>query len=231
MRSQDHVFMAPDGRIEGVLFDVHSTLIDQGSAAQWLECADPSGAFRDQVTPDLEQFLSRVWENAREFDPASERDLDPSTHYRVFHDLIEHGAHVSRPFADRLYETLLDPWHAYADAVPTLQQLRDMGVRVVLLSNIGIDIDHVLQREGLADVIDGRVFSLEVGHVKPEREIFEAALHVLNVPAQRALMVGDSPKDDVGAAALGIRTLILPRTAGPVHGLGIVPAMVAADYS
>jgi FMN phosphatase YigB (HAD superfamily) len=39
-------------------------------------------------------------------------------------------------------------------------------------------------------------------------------------------MVGDNPVDDVGAAALGIRTLVLPRTPAPVHGLGLVLRLV-----
>lgn len=39
-------------------------------------------------------------------------------------------------------------------------------------------------------------------------------------------MVGDSWRDDAGAAALGIRTLLLPRTTGPVHGLDAVLRLV-----
>ena len=39
-------------------------------------------------------------------------------------------------------------------------------------------------------------------------------------------MVGDNAKDDGGGSVLGMRTLILPRTAGPVHGLAAVTALV-----
>jgi hypothetical protein len=39
-------------------------------------------------------------------------------------------------------------------------------------------------------------------------------------------MVGDSSRDDVGGVPLKIRTLILPRTEGPVHGLGTILWMV-----
>jgi FMN phosphatase YigB (HAD superfamily) len=41
-------------------------------------------------------------------------------------------------------------------------------------------------------------------------------------------MVGDSGKDDAGAAHIGMRTLLLPRTRGPVHGLAVVPVLVGA---
>ncbi len=55
--------------------------------------------------------------------------------------------------------------------------------------------------------------------MKPNREIFQKALEAVGVPAANALMVGDSPQHDSGAASIGIRTLLLPRTTGPRRGL------------
>jgi beta-phosphoglucomutase-like phosphatase (HAD superfamily) len=69
------------------------------------------------------------------------------------------------------------------------------------------------------------VLSFEVGLVKPDPAIYARALELLGVPGRHALMVGDSPRDDVGGVPLNIRTLILPRTPGPVHGLGMVLQM------
>jgi HAD superfamily hydrolase (TIGR01509 family) len=229
MQSQHPSFAVAGEPIDAVLFDLHSTLVDQGSALQWLDLADPDRVFESARTPALAAFLERIWENARQFDPQSRRDLDPVQHREIFHALIEHGPGIDRDFADRIYETMLDPWHAYDDTVPTLRALREMGVHVVVLSNIGVVIDHVLERTGIAEFVDGRVLSFEVGHVKPDPEIFEAALAVTGVPASRTLMVGDSPKDDVGAAQIGIRTLLLPRTSGPIHGLDLVRGLVSAS--
>jgi FMN phosphatase YigB (HAD superfamily) len=62
--------------------------------------------------------------------------------------------------------------------------------------------------------------------VKPDEPIVRAALASLGATAAETLMVGDSGKDDAGAAHLGIRTLLLPRTAGRTHGLGAVTALV-----
>jgi HAD superfamily hydrolase (TIGR01509 family) len=215
--------------LDGVLFDLHSTLVDQGSAQEWIDLAGARLDHEPPVNDHLVAFLDRIWENARVFDPDSRRDLSHADHHRVFHELIDHGPGIDRDFADALYETMLDPWHAYADTVPTLQAIRALGVSIAVLSNIGVQVDHVLERSGITAHIDARVLSYEVGHVKPDPEIFAAALEVLNLPADRVLMVGDSPKDDVGAAALGIRTLILPRTSGSVHGLMLVADLVAAS--
>ena len=58
------------------------------------------------------------------------------------------------------------------------------------------------------------------------REIFAMAARGLGLPATDLLMVGDSVHDDGGAAVLGIRTLILPRTTGDRHGLEQVVRLI-----
>jgi FMN phosphatase YigB (HAD superfamily) len=78
----------------------------------------------------------------------------------------------------------------------------------------------------VSDLLDGVVLSFEVGLVKPDPAIYARALELLDIPGSQTLMVGDSPRDDVGGVPLKIRTLILPRTEGPVHGLGTVLQMV-----
>ena len=121
---------------------------------------------------------------------------------------------------------MLEYWIPYSDAVPTLSGLRDRGVRTALVSNVGVDIRPVLDRTGLTGLLDSIVLSYEAGAVKPAEGIFQAALNALSVEPERALMVGDSWLDDAGAAALGIRTLLLPRTRGERHGLGLVLRLV-----
>ena len=124
---------------------------------------------------------------------------------------------------------LPDQWVPFDDTLPVLRELKARGVRTVVLSNIGLDIRPLLDRTGVSALIDGVVLSFEVGRVKPDPAIYAGALEVLGVPGVRTLMVGDSPRDDVGGVPLGIRTVILPRTDGPVHGLGMVLRMVGTD--
>jgi HAD superfamily hydrolase (TIGR01549 family) len=228
MSDTPHAWPVPEP-VEGVIFDVHSTLIDQGDADQWLDAAlavDPH-----PLTPleraRLVAFLDRIWEGARVSDPDSTRDLSFEAHSRVFHTLIARGPAVDRTLANALYDVMLDTWHAYDDTVPTLVALREMGMRVCLLSNAGVPIRTVLDREGVTPWVDATVLSYEVGAVKPDPRIFQAALAALDLPAARVLMVGDNANDDGGGAHLGLRTLLLPRTSGRVHGLGAVTALVA----
>ena len=87
-------------------------------------------------------------------------------------------------------------------------------------------IQHVLDREGITPYVDAIVLSYEVGFVKPEPGIFARRTDGPRTAADDVLMVGDNANDDGGGAHLGIRTLILPRTTGRVHGLSAVTALV-----
>lgn len=223
----EHDWPTPEP-IRGVIFDIHSTLVDQGDAVTWLEAA-LAVAPHPLTTAErraLVAFLDRIWEGARISDPTSSRDLSFEDHSRVFHELIAAGPDVDRALANALYDTMLSTWHAYDDTVPTLRALRAAGVRTCLLSNAGVPIRDVLEREGTAGAYDEIVLSYEVGSVKPDPRIFHIALERLGLSPGQVLMVGDNAHDDGGAAALGIRTLILPRTSGRIHGLSAVTALV-----
>ena len=217
------------GPITGVIFDIHATLIDQGDADAWLDAAldaEPHPLSAEERI-ELVAFLDRIWEGARVKDPASTRDLSFDDHSRVFHELLGDGPAVDRRLANALYDVMLSTWHAYDDTVPTLRELRGMGISTCLLSNAGVPIRSVLDREGVAPWVDHTVLSYEVGSVKPDLRIFRAALGALGMDAEQVLMVGDNAHDDGGGTRLGLRTLILPRTAGRIHGLAAVPALIA----
>ena len=224
MRRAAHSCVPP---VKGVIFDIHSTLVDQGSASGWLEAALVRAphplSVHERAT--LESFLDLIWEGARISDPESTRDLSFAAHERVFHELLAAGPGVDPALGAALYAVMLDVWHAYDDAIPTLEALQDARVKVCLLSNAGVPIRTVLDREGLSPLVDAVVLSCEVGCVKPDTRIFQTALDAISCPAGEALMVGDSGRDDSGGTTLGIRTLILPRTSGPVHGLGAVVSL------
>lgn len=212
--------------IRAVLLDFHATLVDQGDADTWLDLAVAhAGAGVDLGPEERAAVLARlddIWSHARVIDPDSGRDHSPDAHAAVFHAVME--GHVPGSIREALYAVMLEVWRAYDDAAPLLDALRDRGIRTAVLSNVGVDIRPVMAREGLRT--DAVVLSCEVGAVKPQPEIFAAALDALGVTAEETLMVGDSWKDDAGAAALGIRTLLLPRTRGPVHGLAQVLRLV-----
>ncbi len=110
----------------------------------------------------------------------------------------------------------LDGWTSHIrhepDAVDVLDQLRARGLRIALLSNTNWPRafhEHFLERDGLAPLIDARLYTSDLGFVKPHPSVFLDALAAVGVsdPA-RAVFVGDRPYDDIhGAAGVGMRTV------------------------
>ena len=98
----------------------------------------------------------------------------------------------------------------YEDALPVMDELRRLGLKLGLVSNGARDLDAFIAHHHLH--VDAAVGSRTHGKVKPDPTIFRAVLERLGVDAREAAMVGDSPDDDVaGARALGIRAFLLDR--------------------
>jgi putative hydrolase of the HAD superfamily len=128
---------------------------------------------------------------------------------------------------DELTEALLSAlrFDAYPDARPALLRARAAGPRIVVVSNWDVSLAEVLERVGLAPLLDGVVTSAAVGAAKPQRAIFAHALALAGVAAERARHVGDTLDEDVrGALACGIPAVLLRRDAasGPPPPAGVV---------
>src|SRR3954452_13485100 len=106
-------------------------------------------------------------------------------------------------------------FQVYPDAPPVLAQLRERGVRLVVVSNWDCSLPDVLEDIGLAALVDAVVASAVVGAAKPDPRIFEAALAAAGCEPTQALHVGDSFDADIeGARRAGIPALHLDRGRG-----------------
>ena len=98
------------------------------------------------------------------------------------------------------------------DALPIIQYLRERGYRIALLSNSPPSTRNPLTNYGFEDLVECILFSFQVGHRKPERELFLALLEKLSVRPEETLMIGDSLKNDIlGAQAVGMDAILLDR--------------------
>jgi putative hydrolase of the HAD superfamily len=106
----------------------------------------------------------------------------------------------------------------YPEVPPTLERLRDDGVRRVVVSNWDVSLHAVLHRTGLTRLLSGAITSAELGAAKPSPGPFRHALTTAGVPARDAVMVGNSLAEDVtGARAAGVEPVLLVRD-GPLPG-------------
>jgi putative hydrolase of the HAD superfamily len=110
---------------------------------------------------------------------------------------------------------------AHAEAGQVLRALRERGLRTGLLSNTHWPRawhEGFLERDGLLDVLDARVYTSDIAHLKPSAEAFAALLAAVDVRADAAVFVGDRQYDDIfGAARVGMRTVWVANDVTPRH--------------
>lgn len=138
----------------------------------------------------------------------------------------ELGLDVAEALLEEAAVHHLDSWTPHIvhdpDAAEVLGELRERGLAIGLLSNTHWPRafhERFLERDGLAPLIDARLYSSELSHLKPHPSVFRAALEALDVddPA-RAVFVGDRPLDDIhGAQQVGMRAVLRPNADVPAY--------------
>lgn len=109
----------------------------------------------------------------------------------------------------------------FDDAAPALGELRELGLRVVCVSNWDCSLPEVLERAGLGALLDGVVTSASAGAQKPDPAIFAPALELAGCSPAEAIHVGDGPGDVAAARAAGIEVLRIDRSGhGDIAALG-----------
>ena len=149
---------------------------------------------RPDVTVPAE--LAELW---------ARRDLTPTDHRAAYTALVDRVGLPWPGLEDVLYDRHCAPeaWDAYPDTVSALELLRERGLPVAVLSNIGWDPRPVFKYFNVDHLIRGYVLSYEVGVKKPDPRIFQLACDVLGEAPADVLMVGDDPVADAGATAIG----------------------------
>lgn len=108
----------------------------------------------------------------------------------------------------------------FDEAEPALRELRELGLRLVCVSNWDCSLAGVLAELGLAPLLDGVVDSASAGARKPDPEIFAPALELAGCDPAEALHVGDRDDDVTAARAAGIDVLRIDRSGARAGGPG-----------
>jgi putative hydrolase of the HAD superfamily len=107
--------------------------------------------------------------------------------------------------------------HEIPGAREAVRDIAASGVAIVVVSNADGTVESQLRDHRICQVgvgpgaaITAVLDSSVVGVAKPDPAIFRLALEVAGVPAERALMVGDTPAADIaGALAAGVRPVLV----------------------
>jgi putative hydrolase of the HAD superfamily len=115
--------------------------------------------------------------------------------------------------------SLPDAWVVFPDAVPALETLRSLGLRLAVISNFDERLPSLLSGLGLAHRVDLVAPSSSLGLAKPNPRLFRHVLERLEVEPGAALHIGDHRLEDVeGAQAAGMEAVLLDR--GGEHAPG-----------
>ncbi len=161
-----------------------------------------------------------------EADPHARRSLDDAATVRrtddrergfAYFDLLLTQVGVSSSAATRsalgdlaAYHLRRNLWEHVPQGVrPALVRLRELGLRLVLVSNANGTLLAHLDRLGLTSFFDAIVDSADEGVEKPDPRLFEIALGRANARPDTAVHVGDLYHVDVvGARQAGLRPVL-----------------------
>jgi len=211
--------------IEAVLFDWGGTLTthaDQDLLEMWRAAADVLAPHDPEPLAQRLRDAELAWWHERVVDGDGSRSGTTEELVRSVEERTHLPVHEALAAYHGAWEEVVehDPV-----AIAVLQGCRDRGWRTGLLSNTHWPRElheRWLAEAGLLDLLDARVYTSDLAHMKPHPEAFAALLAALGVPPARAVFVGDRPRDDVsGAQGVGMRAVLL--TGRPVEPYAVAP--------
>ena len=103
-------------------------------------------------------------------------------------------------------------WIPFDGVAQLLDELKRKSVGLGIISNWDHSARDILAGADLSDYFDHFVISSEVGHTKPDPEIFKIALEKSGVSAQECFYIGDNYyADALGCRGVGMKALIINR--------------------
>lgn len=125
-----------------------------------------------------------------------------------------HSEPLPAGLALALFEHFASPelWRVYPDVPSQLQRWKRRGLKLAVVSNFDQRLLQLLEGLGLADAMDCVVVSSTAGAVKPDPRPFQQALQALDLAPTEVWHVGDSPEDEAGARAAGLRCVLIRRS-------------------
>ena len=196
-----------------VLFDWGGTLTSFHSVDlldAWVVAAEVLAPDRvDEVARALLAAEAEVWERTRTTMRSGRIDEVLAAASRAVELPVDESVHK---LATAAY---FDHWTpttgARSDARHTLTALKERGLATGLLSNTHWpreQHEHWLRRDGIVDLLDARIYTSDLDHVKPHAEAFHALVTAVQVEPESCVFVGDRLWDDiVGAKRLGMRAI------------------------
>lgn len=191
-------------KYKAVLFDLDDTLLDfdAGNRIAVNTLMDEIGYFDKDRYDQYEEINSMCW-SALEKGELTIEELRPKR-LEIFFEKYGVKADLNKA-VERFEELLGQQSILFSDSEEVLKKISNI-LPVGIITN---GIKHIqrnrLSKSVIMNYVSCLVISDEIGVTKPNKEIFEYALNLMNVKADECLMIGDGIYSDVlGANNAGI---------------------------
>ncbi|NJK37408.1 MAG: HAD-IA family hydrolase [Oscillatoriales cyanobacterium RM2_1_1] len=200
-------------------FGVEASAIDLNRAFFNSFSAAPAMAFPEAQPKQIAQLEFDWWQTIAEKTFQMAGVFDQFQNFpKFFQGLYSHFATA-------------DPWFVYADVKPALNQWRNCGLELGILSNFDSRIYRVLAALELQDFFTSVTISTEVGAAKPAAKIFLKALEKHNCSPDKVLHIGDSFRADYqGAKSVQIPVILLDRSINQDQSFGSAATSSISHY-
>ena len=121
---------------------------------------------------------------------------------------------VGKTIADRRLAIFLERYAPHLQPAPgareLVQHMKEDGLRLIVASSAKPDeLDVLLTKARVDDLLPARTTSADAGETKPAPDIVAVALKKIGLQADQVLMLGDSPYDIAAAGKIGVGVIAL----------------------
>ena len=182
--------------IKAIIFDFGNVLLE------W----DPRNVYKRYFPDDpegMEQFLKEI--NFMDWNLQQDKGRPFKEGVSLLSEKFPHHSHLIQAYHDHWIDSVGE---SIIGTVEILKQLKQAGYPLYGLSNWSAEtFPHAREKYDFFDLLDGMVISGEVGHIKPDPEIFQLMLDKIGRPAQECLLIDDSLANIDQAKSMGFAVI------------------------
>lgn len=206
-------------KIKAIGFDIGGTLVDYNKPFNW--SASYEEAIRYMCQKNEINLTEKRIENAKEIltkynTRVNPREKEVSANV-IFGEILEAwGEDLSRIKVAKkaFFEFFQREADVYPDAEKLLKYCKENGIKCAVYTDVAYGMDDEFALQDIAQIaqyIDLKFTSGNVGYRKPHRRGFELMLEKFECQPNEMLFVGDEKKDIQGAKSVGAQAILINR--------------------
>lgn len=114
-----------------------------------------------------------------------------------------------KPYIAKIFEDPTKMIERFDYAIPWIQELKDRGYKIYILSNWSEPTYHACRDNELSflELVDGAVFSFQEHVIKPDKRIFELICDRYHINPKEAVFLDDNKANVLSSREFGLNTI------------------------